>query len=253
MTAQARIGLTEPPTTAGRPTGGCRAPLVPDRVLALLLLPPILVILAVIWPVAMLAQGRPFLYGSERMKSPDQGFTLWKIRTMRPGDDKMPRVLGGDSAARVTPLGRWLRRTRLDELPQIFNVIAGDIRFVGPRPPLRRYVDAFPELYDRVLAQPPGITGLATVLLHAREERILARARTPDEADLLYRTHCLPWKVRLDLLYSARRSAGLDVLILRRTLGQALLGGGRRRSQHRAPVRNPHRRSTGNRLHPAAA
>src|SRR5690606_7107976 len=144
-----------------------------DFALALLLLVPLGIVMAVVTLALLAGQGRPVLYGAERMHAPGHPFTLWKFRTMRPatGDSG---VSGGDKAARITGPGRFLRRTRLDELPQLFNILRGDMSFVGPRPPLRQYVEAFPALYAEVLACRPGVTGLATLVFHRHEERILA-------------------------------------------------------------------------------
>lgn len=191
-----------------------------DQVVGLILLPFVLAVLAVLFPIVLAAQGRPFIYRSERMRGPDEAFWLYKIRTMHPPDPTTDQsVLGGDLSGRVTRVGAILRKSRLDELPQILNVLRGDIRFIGPRPPLRKYVDAYPDLYARVLGDtPPGITGLATVMLHAREERLLSACRTAEETDRVYRTHCIPVKARLDLLYRRRRGAALNTLILFRTL-----------------------------------
>jgi len=191
-----------------------------DRLIAICLLPLVILCLALLLPVLLLVQGRPFLFSSERMVTPERAFKLWKIRTMQVTQGCQCSVLGGDMAGSVTPLGRLLRRFRLDELPQIFNVMKGDIRFIGPRPPLRRYVEAYPELYARVLLSKPGITGLATVMLHRREDRILSRCRTREESDKAYRNFCILPKARLDLLYQRRRSLGLDVLILFRTFAR---------------------------------
>lgn len=194
---------------------------VVDRVVALLLLPLVMALLALLFIIVVPLQGRPFLFASERMRRPGQPFHLLKIRTMHPPDaSREQSVLGGDQAGRVTRIGRFLRKSRLDELPQIINVLKGDIRFIGPRPPLRRYVEAYPDLYDRVLQTPPGITGLATVMLHAREERLLAACRSPLETDFVYRTRCIPMKARLDLIYGERRSFALNALILYRTFSR---------------------------------
>jgi lipopolysaccharide/colanic/teichoic acid biosynthesis glycosyltransferase len=189
-----------------------------DIVLALLLLPLAAPVMAVVALTLALTQGRPILYGAERMRDPARAFTLWKFRTMRPaaGDSG---VSGGDKAARITPAGHLLRRTRLDELPQLFNILKGDMSFVGPRPPLRRYVEACPETYAAVLRSRPGVTGLATLVFHRHEERILARCATPEETDRIYLRRCIPRKARLDLIYQRRRTVGLDLRILARTLG----------------------------------
>lgn len=193
-----------------------------DSVFALILLPAILVILGALWPLVIALNGRPFLHGSTRMKSPDHAFTLWKIRTMRPASDGSDAVLGGSDIHRVTRLGRILRASRLDELPQIFNVLAGDIGFIGPRPPLPQFVSDYPELYRRVLVNKPGITGLATVVLHDRERRILSRCATQEETDAVYRRRCLGIKIRLDLIYQRRCGFGLNVFILIRTFTRLL-------------------------------
>lgn len=187
-----------------------------DQVIACFLAVPIIVLLGMLFVVVVSVQGRPFLYSSERMRSKRVSFRLHKIRTMHVAEDGLEeRVLGGDAAGRVTKIGGFLRRTRLDELPQIFNVIRGDIGFIGPRPPLRRHVNARPDLFAPLLAQSrPGITGLATVLLHAREEQLLAACGDAEESENVYLRRCLPIKVRLDLIYARRSGLRLNLLIL---------------------------------------
>ncbi|WP_193140405.1 MULTISPECIES: sugar transferase [unclassified Meridianimarinicoccus] len=167
--------------------------------------------------VILLRDGRPILYRSERMKTATQGFTLLKFRTMRldPAD---AGVTGGDKSDRITRTGRWLRAHRLDELPQLWNVLRGDISLVGPRPPLRLYVEAEPALYSAVLRSRPGLTGLATLVYHRHESRILARCQTPEETHETYLRRCVPAKARLDLIYCDNRNVCLDLVLLWRTL-----------------------------------
>lgn len=188
-----------------------------DLGLALVLLLPLGLVMLVVAAVVLVADGRPVLYGAERMRAPGRPFQLWKFRTMRPqaGDGG---VSGGAKAARITRTGAILRRRRLDELPQLFNILRGDMSFVGPRPPLRGYVERFPDLYARVLRSRPGVTGLASLMLYRREERLLARCATPEETDRVYCRRCIPLKARIDLIYQRRRTAWLDLLILWRTL-----------------------------------
>jgi lipopolysaccharide/colanic/teichoic acid biosynthesis glycosyltransferase len=182
-------------------------------VLGVLLLPVILAVAATV----LLRDGRPVFHVSERMRTPTEGFGLVKFRTMAPvAEDR--GVSGADKAARITRTGRFLRRTRLDELPQLWNVLRGDISFVGPRPPLREYVQRFPELYARVLRSRPGITGLATLHFHAHEERLLARSRSAAETDAIYARACVPRKARLDLIYQKNRSLCLDLALMVRTV-----------------------------------
>lgn len=186
-----------------------------------------LLLALLLWPVALviaglilLRDGRPVLYLSERMKTDVEPFQLWKFRTMTvvEGDSG---VSGGDKVNRLTRTGRVLRRTRLDELPQLWNVIRGDISFVGPRPPLRLYVERFPELYREVLKSRPGITGLATLYFHRHEEHLLSLCRTAIETDAVYARRCVPRKAALDLMYQRNRSAMMDLRLMAMTAARA--------------------------------
>lgn len=192
-----------------------------DLGLALLALPVLLLLTVVVALVLLLVQGRPVFYGSERMKTPGQGFTLWKFRTMSVAAEDSG-VTGGDKAARITPAGALLRRTRLDELPQVYNILRGDMSFVGPRPPLREYVERFPELYAQVLRSRPGITGLATLKYHAHEARLLQRCDSAAETDAVYARICVPAKARLDLIYQSHQGLCFDFAILLQTLSKIL-------------------------------
>lgn len=186
--------------------------------LAALLAVPFGLLLVVLW----LTEGRPVFYVSERMKAPGQPFRLWKLRTMRVAAADSG-VSGGDKAARITPMGRFLRRARLDEIPQLWNVIRGDMSFVGPRPPLRQYVERFPDLYARVLRSRPGITGLASLEFHAHEERLLAPCASAEETDAVYCRRCIPRKARLDLIYQRRRSVCYDLALIWQTGARVVL------------------------------
>jgi lipopolysaccharide/colanic/teichoic acid biosynthesis glycosyltransferase len=161
----------------------------------------------------LLRQGRPIFHASERMAAPDVSFVLWKFRTMHVSTADSG-VSGGDKAARITPIGHFLRRTRLDEVPQLWNILRGDMTFVGPRPPLRNYVERFPGLYARILQSRPGVTGLATVVLHAREGRLLAVCATAAQTDAVYVRRCVPVKARVDLLYQQKQTLLLDISVL---------------------------------------
>ena len=170
------------------------------------------VIVVVTWKVWRQGDG-PILYGSERMRTPTQGFTLWKFRTMS-ADPEDTGVTGGHKVARITPLGHALRRRRLDELPQLWNILKGDVSFVGPRPPLRRYVEMYPELYREVLKSRPGVTGLASLIYAPHEARVLAATSTPAETEAVYARICIPRKAMLDLLYQRHRSFWMDVKLI---------------------------------------
>ena len=187
-------------------------------VLVVILALPTLVV--ALWVLAV--DGRPVFYPSERMKTPDTPFTLWKFRTMRT-DRNDTGVSGGYKTARITRTGRILRGKRLDELPQLFNILRGDMSFVGPRPPLRRYVELRPDLYARVLRNRPGVTGLATLRYHAREEKLLARCADAAETERVYLRRCVPAKARLDLIWAHNRSVCYDAALIVETVRRVLL------------------------------
>ena len=167
--------------------------------------------------IVLLKEGRPIFFVSERMKTVDQPFQLWKLRTMR-SSTQNSGVSGGDKASRVTETGKILRKYRLDELPQLWNILRGDMSFVGPRPPLRQYVERFPALYRKVLASRPGVTGMATLVFHRHEEMLLAGCRTAEETDTVYVTRCIPRKARLDLIHAEHATFCSDIALILRTV-----------------------------------
>jgi len=163
-----------------------------------------------------LLEGRPIFYPAERMKTPTQSFRLLKFRTMENSDTDQG-VSGGNKAARITKTGAFLRKARLDEVPQLWNVLRGDISFVGPRPPLREYVDRFPDIYGEVLKSRPGVTGLASIMFHRHESRLLSKCTTPAQTDAVYTRRCIPRKAKLDLIYQSHSSVCMDAWILMKT------------------------------------
>lgn len=195
-----------------------------DIALALLLLVLLAPLIAGIALAVLVLDGRPVLHRGERMRAPGRCFVLWKFRTMRPASGS-DRPLGGDQCARVTRLGRVLRDRRLDELPQLINILKGDLSFVGPRPPLPHYVSRFPALYTEVLRSRPGVTGLASLVFYGREEVLLAGCRTEEETDALFTAFCVPAKAQLDLEYQRNRSLWSDIRLIARTALVPLTGG----------------------------
>jgi lipopolysaccharide/colanic/teichoic acid biosynthesis glycosyltransferase len=157
----------------------------------------------------LIKEGRPLFYVAERMKGPQTPFNLWKLRTMTVVDEDQG-VSGGNKSARVTKTGDWLRRKRLDEFPQLWNILKGDLSFVGPRPPLREYVERFPDIYCEVLKSRPGVTGLATIRFHKHEDRLLSDCETPQQTDDVYCRICVPRKAQLDLIYQRNQSTCYD-------------------------------------------
>ena len=183
--------------------------------LLVVILGPILLLL-LLW--LLVREGRPVFYVAERMRSPTRSFRLWKLRTMTVVDADSG-VSGGDKEARITRTGAWLRSKRLDEFPQLWNILKGDLSFVGPRPPLRQYVEAHPEIYGEVLTSRPGVTGLASITYHKHETALLARCNTPEETDAVYSRICVPAKARLDLIYQRHQNMCYDFDLVFQTIG----------------------------------
>ncbi len=190
--------------------------------LLVLVLGPILLGL-LLW--LLVKQGRPVFYVAERMKGVEQPFDLWKLRTMTMVDRDFG-VSGGDKTARITPIGAWLRRRRLDEFPQLYNILKGDLSFVGPRPPLREYVERHPKIYARVLQSRPGVTGLASIAYHRHETLLLERCDSAEETDQVYSRSCVPTKARLDLIYQRHQSMCYDFDLVFQTIGNIFRRGG---------------------------
>lgn len=206
----------------------------------ILLAPAAMTVLAVIVILQWCTEGRPLFYRAERMYKLGQPFALWKFRTMR--DVVVDTgVSGGDKTERITRFGRKLRRLRMDELPQLLNIWRGDISFVGPRPPLRQYVEQFPDLYARVLRSRPGVTGLASLVFANYEESILRKCTTAEDTDATYSRRCVPRKARIDLLYQQHASFWLDLWIIALTAARSAGWARGRRLPRRRPAHHPSR------------
>lgn len=165
--------------------------------------------------------GRPIFYISERMKTIDQPFKLIKFRTMTTSREDSG-VSGGNKDTRITATGALIRQKRLDEIPQLWNILKGDMSFVGPRPPLREYTQRFPEIYQKVLESRPGVTGLASAHFHKHEEYLLSKCKSRQETDEVYSRRCIPRKAKLDLIYQSNRSICFDIGIMLKTVFKSL-------------------------------
>jgi lipopolysaccharide/colanic/teichoic acid biosynthesis glycosyltransferase len=182
-----------------------------DLAITALLLPLIVPIALLVAVAVAVDSPGPILYRSPRVGRDGRRFEMLKFRTMRHGVSGPSVSTEGDS--RYTPFGRLLATMRLDELPQAWNVLRGQMRLVGPRPEVESYVLDQPDAYRRILAVPPGLTG-PTQLEFADEGRRLAAAADPD---LAYRRELLPRKVALDMRYVAGASVSGDLRTVART------------------------------------
>ena len=129
-------------------------------------------------------------------------FRLYKFRSMAKGADRKGLITVGENDSRVTRVGRFLRKYKLDELPQLLNVFCGDMSLVGPRPEVRKYVDLYTREQRKVLSVLPGITDYASIE-YIDENRILGQASNPDKA---YVELIMPDKIRYNMKYIDRRS-----------------------------------------------
>jgi lipopolysaccharide/colanic/teichoic acid biosynthesis glycosyltransferase len=163
----------------------------------------------------------PVFYRAARVGLGGKSFTMLKFRSMRTNVAGQA-IAGGGEDCRITPVGRFLRKTRLDELPQLWNVLRGEMSLVGPRPELKEFVDLHDREYREILTVPPGITG-PTQLRYAGVEAALLSGHA--DPDAYYREYLLPDKVALDLVYARSGSATADLTVLGQTLALPLLLG----------------------------
>jgi lipopolysaccharide/colanic/teichoic acid biosynthesis glycosyltransferase len=151
----------------------------------------------------------PALYSGPRVGRGGRVFGMRKLRTMRVGADAAGPAVTAAGDARVTRVGRVLRRTKIDELPQLWNIVAGDMSLVGPRPEHPRYVERYTPDHRRLLSVRPGLTGPATVAF-IDEERLLAGG----DGERRYLEDVMPRKLALELAYLDRASFASDLGVL---------------------------------------
>src|SRR3989475_12443378 len=181
----------------------------------LVVLAPLLAVVAVL---VKTEDGGSVFFRQERVGYRGRTFRIWKFRTMVPdaGAQGLPLTVGGDS--RVTRIGAWLRRLKLDELPQLFNVLVGDMTLVGPRPEVARYVASYDAAARRVLELVPGVTDEASIR-SVDESALLAAAADPER---FYVEQIVPEKIRINLAYATRATVWRDVLVILTTARQLL-------------------------------
>lgn len=161
-----------------------------------------------------LSDGGPIHFAQTRIGRHGRPFRLWKFRSMVVNADKLGPPLTKEEDERITRVGRFLRKTKLDELPQLWNVLLGDMSFVGPRPEVPRYVEAYTPDQREILEHKPGITDIAT-LLFRNEEALLRGAK---DVEAFYLAHCLPRKIELNEQYARQATLIKDVWIILQTL-----------------------------------
>ena len=178
--------------------------------IGLTLLSPLLIIIAL---AIKLSDGGPVIFKASRVGKDGELFQLYKFRSMSPDAESRGPGITVCGDPRITSIGKVLRRTKLDELPQLVNVLKGDMALVGPRPEDPRYVAIYSQDQRRVLAVKPGITSAAS-LKYRQEEHLLSGA----DWEKNYTERILPEKIAIDLDYLERQSISGDLGIIVRTL-----------------------------------
>lgn len=175
--------------------------------LGLLLLSPLFLIVS-IW--IRLDSPGPVFYRQTRVGRYNKDFRLLKFRSMRVGSDKKGLITVGGRDPRVTRSGYWIRKYKLDELPQLINVFKGDMSLVGPRPEVRKYVDLYTPEQLHVLDVRPGITDMASIR-YRNENELLEQAADPEQ---FYRDTVMQDKLRINLEYISDHSFFKDIKII---------------------------------------
>lgn len=170
-------------------------------IIGLVILSPLFTVLYLL--IRIESQGGGF-YSQERIGKNGKPFKLFKFRSMRIGSDKKRLITIGEKDNRITKTGFILRKYKLDELPQLWNVFIGDMSLVGPRPEVKKYTDLYTEEQKQVLQVRPGITDWASIK-YVDENKILGESKDPDDA---YVNLIMPNKIKLNMVYIQHQTLG---------------------------------------------
>lgn len=179
----------------------------------LIILLPFLILIALL---VLLSSPGGIFYVQQRVGKNGRDFPLYKFRSMRSGSDKKGLLTVGGKDSRITGVGYYLRKYKLDELPQLLNVLFGHMSLVGPRPEVRKYVELYNKEQQRVLDVKPGITDYAS-LEYFDENELLGKSSDPERT---YIEEVMPAKLRLNLRYIEEQGLVTDVKIILRTIAK---------------------------------
>ena len=177
----------------------------------IIILSPLLIFIG-LW-VGLSSKGGVF-YKQIRVGKNNKDFKLYKFRSMRVNSDKQGLLTVGSKDSRITKAGYFIRKYKIDELPQLFNVLKGDMSFVGPRPEVRRYVDLYSKEQMKVLSVRPGITDPASIK-YRNENDLLSSANNPEE---YYIQYIMPDKLKINIDYINNRTFFKDIKIIFQTI-----------------------------------
>jgi len=165
------------------------------------------------------SRGKVF-YKQMRVGKNNKDFCLYKFRTMRTSSDEQSLITVGDRDLRITKVGYFLRKTKLDELPQLINILKGDMSIVGPRPEVRKYVDLYTKEQLCVLQVLPGLTDYASIE-YIDENAMLDKLNNPEQS---YINEIMPAKLQLNFKYIENQSLWVDLKIILKTIKRILIG-----------------------------
>ncbi len=179
--------------------------------IGILLLSPIFIIISI--AIVMDSKGGVF-YKQERIGRGRKPFKLLKFRSMKTGSDKKGLLTVGSNDSRVTKIGLFIRKYKLDELPQLINILLGDMSFVGPRPEVKKYVDLYTKEQLKVLEVRPGLTDYAS-LAYFDENELLSKSANPEDT---YIHVVMPAKLRLNFKYLEKKGFITDIGLILKTI-----------------------------------
>ena len=179
------------------------------------LLSPVMLVIAILIKAE---DGGPVFFRQERVTTYGRVFRIFKFRTMILDADKKGPLVTGKADSRITKVGSKLRHLRLDELPQVLNIVTGDMSFVGTRPEVKKYVDQYTEEMKATLLLPAGVTSLASIAFKEEDEMIAHYAELGESTDEAYRNHILPRKMRYNLDYLKKAGVAQDIRIMIKTV-----------------------------------
>lgn len=184
-------------------------------IIGIIILSPILLLISLL---IIFESGFPILYKQKRVGKENKDFFLLKFRSMNKGADKKGLLTIGEKDSRITRVGYYLRKYKLDELPQLLNVLTGNMSIVGPRPEVRKYVDLYSDEQKKVLSVKPGITDYAS-MEYTNENEILAKSTEPEQ---LYIQEVMPKKLFLNQKYIQEMGLMTDIKIMFRTISKII-------------------------------
>jgi lipopolysaccharide/colanic/teichoic acid biosynthesis glycosyltransferase len=177
----------------------------------LIFLGPLLILIAFLMKLTTIG---PIIYKQVRVGKDNNDFLIFKFRTMVVDADKVGLLTVGGRDPRITKLGYYLRKYKLDELPQLANVVIGDMSFVGPRPEVRKYVDLYNDKQMQVLKVRPGITDLASIAFRNENELL----STQEDPDSYYIEVIMPKKLEINISYIKESSLFKDIGVIIKTI-----------------------------------